>query len=293
MTLPILLFQGGTHGNFLSRCLSVASELEEDFDFYAERQGAHNNATFKKVVIHVHPQNLKDFYHNHSDYKDNNEFFAYINFEVSDLYILYWHVLYAAGDFGVDILNVQDFDNLEKAINHNASHPVFRNSLISQVNIFKNDGISGLREMFKKSLNQTNGLLTLQSLQSEIYSKYSIENIFEFSWFYDQEIFCKQIEKLLIKLGYEYKIDISQHQQEFIDRKLDILQSKKLVELAFNCYTTNTSMDISNFCIYEQAYLDYLIEQHLGYEIENWQEYPTNTQDINPVEAWEDVKYEL
>ena len=52
-------------------------------------------------------------------------------------------------------------------------------------------------------------------------------------------------------------------------------------------------MDISNFCTYEQAYLDYLIEQHLGYEIENWQEYPKNTVNINPVEAWEGVKYEL
>ena len=83
------------------------------------------------------------------------------------------------------------------------------------------------------------------------------------------------------------------HQQEFLDRKQNIIESNKLVELAFKCYTSNTGMDISNFCPYEQAYLDYLIEQHLGYEIENWQEYPTNTQDINPVEAWEGVKYEL
>jgi hypothetical protein len=52
-------------------------------------------------------------------------------------------------------------------------------------------------------------------------------------------------------------------------------------------------MDISNFCLYDQSYLDFLIEQHLGYEIEISQEYPTNTQDINPVEAWQGVRYEL
>jgi hypothetical protein len=30
MTLPILLFQPGTHGNFLARCLSVASGKTKD-----------------------------------------------------------------------------------------------------------------------------------------------------------------------------------------------------------------------------------------------------------------------
>ena len=278
MTLPILLFQGGTHGNFLSRCLSVASSVNEDFDFYRNNKGAHNKiGKFNKVVDHVHECN------------DENVF-AYINIKLSDLFILNWHVFFAAGEFGIDVLTIKNFEEIENVINHKSAHPIVVDGFASQVNIFKDDGISGLREMFKKSLNQTNGMLTLQS---EIYSKYSIENIFEFSWFYDQEIFCKQIEKLLIKLGYEYKIDISQHQQEFIDRKLDILQSKKLVELAFDCCTTNTSMDISNFCIYEQAYLDYLIEQYLGYEIENWKEYPKNTLDLNPKEAWEGVRYEL
>ena len=278
MTLPILLFQGGTHGNFLSRCLSVASGVVEDFNFYRNNKGAHaKSGHFSKVVDHVHECN------------DENVF-AYINIKLSDLYILNWHVFFAAGEFGIDVLTLKNFDEIEKVINHKSAHPVVVEGFATQVNIFKDNGIPGLREMFKRSFSSTNGLLTKQS---EVFAKHNIENIFEFSWFYDQKIFCEKVKGLLVNLGHDYKVDISHHQQEFIDRKQNIIESKKLVEHAFNCYTSNTSMDISNFCIYEQAYLDYLIEQHLGYEIENWQEYPTNTQDINPVEAWEGVKYEL
>ena len=278
MTLPILLFQGGTHGNFLSRCLSVASGAFQDFDFYGNKKGAHaKSGHFSKVVDHVHECN------------DENVF-AYINIKLSDLYILNWHVFFAAGEFGIDVLTLKNFDEIEKVINHKSAHPVVVDGFATQVNIFKDNGIPGLREMFKRSFSSTNGLLTKQS---EVFAKHNIENIFEFSWFYDQKIFCEKVKGLLVNLGYEYKVDISHHQQEFIDRKQDIIESKKLAERAFNCYTNNISMDISNFCPYEQAYLDYLIEQHLGYEIENWQEYPTNTQDINPVEAWEGVKYEL
>jgi hypothetical protein len=277
MKLPILLFIAGTHGNFLSRCLSVASGKTKDFDFYGGLNGAHNQSKFEKIVEHVHEH-------------DSTNVFVYVNFNVSDLYILHWHLYFAGAEFGLDLLTVKHFDEIIKVINHKSAHPMVLEGFATQVNIFKDDGILGMREMFKHSFSESNGLLTVQH---EMYAKHTIQNIFEFSWFYDQEIFCKQVEKLLVDLGYNYKVDVSHHQQEFIDRKLDILQSKKLVEIAFNCYTTNTSMDISNFCIYEQAYLDYLIEQHLGYEIENWQEYPTNTQDLNPIEAWEGVRYEL
>lgn len=278
MTLPILLFQGGTHGNFLSRCLSVASSVNEDFDFYRNNKGAHNKiGKFNKIVDHVHECN------------DENVF-AYINIKLSDLFILNWHVFFAAGEFGIDVLTIKNFEEIEKVINHKSAHPIVVDGFASQVNIFKDDGIRGLREMFKQSFLATNGLMINQS---EIFAKHNIENIFEFSWFYNKKVFCKEVEKILIELKYNYKVDVSHHQQEFLDRKKNIIESKKLVELAFNCYTTNASMDISNFCVYEQAYLDYQIEQHLGYEIENWQEYPTNTQDINPTQAWEGVRYEL
>ena len=279
MTLPILLFQSGTHGNFLARCLSVASGKTKDFDFYGGLKGAHNQYNkFKKIVEHVHEY-------------DQTNVFIYINFNPSDLYILHWHLFFAAGDFGLDLLTVKNFDEIISLINHKSAHPMVVDSLSHQVSIFKDNGIVGLREMFKLVFSESHGLLTEQS---EILAKHKINNMFEFSWFYDQEIFCKKVKDLLETLGYNYETDILHHQQQFLDRKQGILQSKKLVELAYQCYTTNTSMDISKLCIYEQGYLDYLIQQYLGYEIENWQEgYPKNTKDIKPVKVWEGKKYDI
>ena len=287
MTLPILLFQGGTHGNFLVRCLSVASGEIQDFNFYGSNYGAHASIGSKRIINHLHP------HHGPHDLSlsDENDIFVYVSIDQSDLYILVWHAMLAAGDFGLDVLTIKDFDDIEKILLNQPYAQNIKNNIKKQVDIFKNDDIRGMREFFKNLIKVTEK--SFFERQEDILNRHNIENIFKFAWFYDQEVFCKQVEKLLIKLGYTYKIDIAHHQQTFLDRKQNIIQSKKLVKLAFECYTSNTSMDISNFCLYDQSYLDFLIEQHLGYEIEISQEYPTNTQDINPVEAWQGVRYEL
>jgi len=280
MTLPILLFQGGTHGNFLAKCLTVASGQEEDFDFYGDNKGAHNKKKLSRAVVEdVHPDTCDDI-----------DIFVYVNIKLEDLYILQWHILFAGGDFGLDTLTVKHWDEIERAVNYYPAHEIVLNGFAEQVDAFKDSGTPGLRELFKRSMQLTNGLLTTQS---GIYAKHRIQNTFEFAWFYDQPKFCAKVGELLVDLGYKYLVDVKHQQQEFVNRKQDILQSKKLVEQAFKCYTSKTSMDISNLCVYEQAYLDYLIEQHVGYTIENWQEYPTNTRNINPTEAWEGVRYEL
>jgi len=284
MTLPILLFQGGTHGNFLSRCLSVASGAIPDFDFYGSNHGAHASIGSKRIIDHFHEDELS--------LKDENNIFVYISIDHSDLYILLWYTMLAAGEFGADVLTIKDFDDMEKILNQKTRYAqILKNNIRKQVDIFKNDDIRGMREFFKDLIKVT--AKSFFERQEDVLNRHNIENIFKFAWFYDQEIFCKQVEKLLVDLGYNYKVDIAHHQQTFLDRKQNIIQSKKLVELAFECYTSNTSMDISNFCLYEQSYLDYLIEQHLGYEIEIYVEYPTNTQDLNPTKAWEGVRYEL
>jgi len=281
MTLPILLFLYGTHGNFLSRCLSVASGVEEDFDFYGSQNIAHNKCeVFTKVLYHTNPHKLS--------LNDGNDISVYISVDQSDFYILLWHIMLATHEFEVDILTIKDFDDIEKTLNQKSKSEFLKNI---NVDVFKNDGIRGLREFFKNLIKLAEKGFFEQ--QKDTLNRYNIKNIFKFAWFYDKNCFCEHVEKLLVNIGYDYKVDIAHHQQVFLDRKQNIIESKKLVELAFECYTSNTSMDISNFCLYEQSYLDFLIEQHLGYEIEIWQEYPTNTQDINPVEAWEGAKYEL
>ena len=271
MTLPALLFHPGTHGNFLARCLNVASGVAEDTDFYGSFLGAHKIVRNEhKVIAQVHEVT-------------GYNVFAYITIELSDLYILNWHIFYAANEFGLDLLRTKNFDELINVVK-NSKDPDSGNAkaLQRQIDIFKDNGVSGLREMFKLSFQDKQGMLTEQA---DIFANHNVENTFKFSWFYNQWTFCKKVKELLVFLGYDYKVDISHHIQVFLDRKENIIKSKKLVELAFKCYTTNTSMDISKFCIYEQAYLDNLIEQHLGYQIQNWKEYPTNTKTMNPLEA--------
>lgn len=291
--LPVLLFQGGTHGNFLSRCLSISSGEGTDFSFYANKNGAHNNTGYDtKIVNHVHD------YHVHGGLRpgdhwlglQNNDIWTYINVDTDDLYVLYWHILFAAGEFGVNVLELKNFNMLEQLVNDKKIHLVVQGGLKDQVNIFKDNSTIGLREMFKRSFSEKNGIL---SRQIDILNEHKISNIFKFSWFYKWEDFEKQIEVLLVSLGYSFKVDIKHHWQEFVDRKQNIICSKQLVEQAFKCYSNRVSMDISSFCIYEQAYLDYLIEKHLGYEIENYIDYPRNTQDIYPIKAWEGIRYEL
>lgn len=278
MSKPFLLFQGGTHGNFLTKCLTVASGKCDNFDFYNGSRGAHHKSTSMDYII--------DFDHEPVD----NDIFCYVNVKEDDLYILSWHIFYAAGEFGINFLKINDFDPLQKACHKNSEHPIVVEGFDNQVSQWSNQGRSGLREMYKMMLNESNGILTKQQ---EYYSTLKIQNKFEFSWFYDLDKFTKNLKILLDRLGYDYKVDISKNWQQFITMKNNIIKSKELVEYAFVCYNNSIPINISNLCVYEQAYLDYLIEKQLGYKMENWERYPTNTKDIKPKQAWEGKRYAL
>jgi hypothetical protein len=157
--LPVLLFQGGTHGNFLSRCLSVSSGEGTDFSFYANKNGAHNNTGYDtKIVNHVHVH-------------ENNDIWTYINVDTDDLYVLYWHILFAAGEFGVNVLELKNFNILEQLVNDKKTHSIVQGGLKDQVNIFKDNSTIGLREMFKRSFSEKNGIL---SRQIDILNKHKI-----------------------------------------------------------------------------------------------------------------------
>ena len=289
---PILAFLPGTHGNFLARCLSVASGVVPDFDFYTDHKGAHANRQFKSVVEFTHDPKEKDI-------------FCYIGYDKDDDFILTWHLYYAASEFGFDLLTVESFDVIQEFIdksketglglaaqdkNKNKSLKPLMKNLVYGMDSFKHDGVSGLREMFKKGFATGGGMWERQNYVME---KYNIYNTFQFSWLYNKKMFSRQIENLCVKLGYEYKVDVTHHIDEFIDKKQDIIQANAFVNRAFNSYRDKKDMDISSLSIYEQAYLDHLIESHHNYEIENWITYPTNTKDMQPVQTWEGKRYDL
>ena len=282
---PYLLFQGGTHGNFLAKCLSVASGECDNFDFYNGLKGAHNivKTSLNKEMIDY----VVDFGHKPESLK---EIFCYINVMEDDLYLMSSHLFYAAGELGIDFLKINDFPPLQKLCKEKSTHPVVSGGFGNQVKTWSKQGQSGLREMYKAMFNRGNGII---SIQADHFLTHKILNVFQFHWFYDLQKFTDNLKILLDRLGYEYKVDITQNWQQFIIRKNKIIQSKQLVEYAFRCYNKHIPLNISDFCYYEQAYLDHLIEQKMGYKIENVNKYPTNTKDISPVKAWEGKRYEL
>jgi len=272
MTLPVLLYQPGTHGNFLTRCLSISSGVEQDFDLYLNKIGAHANTGFIKLVDHIHPL----------DY-NGKDAWIYINFRQSDLYLLNWHFYKAASEFGLDLLDVKSFMDFVPFVESNLEHGIVKGGLENQLNIFKDSGQTGLREMFKLWFKENHGML---EVQQQDHKKFTINNEFCFEWFYNYDNFKQNLIQLLKDLGKEYCCDIEHHWQDFINRKQQIIESKIEVERAMECFRSNACMDISKFCIYQQAYLDHLVEQYLGYEIEIWENgYPQNMRNYKPVQA--------
>jgi len=269
-----ILFLEGTHGNFLARCLSVASGSTEDFNFYKDSIGAHNE-DFTKVV---------DYNHFFNEY----DIFCYINFNLDDLYILCWHNYFANWEFGLDLLKANTFKDWKKHLKGREWHTIYPGAK-NHIDILESSGVSGLREMYKKYHTS----FYLIDKQNDLLNKHNVKKTFQFKWFYNKDTFITQLKLLLADLGYEYRVDISDKWIDFIRNKNKIIQSKELVQYVFSCYTKNIPINITNLTVYEQAYLDHLIEQYLGYEIELWQDYPTNTRDIKPVKAWEGERYAL
>ena len=269
-----LLFLEGTHGNFLARCLSVASGVTKDFDFYKDSLGAHN-PNFTNIVEHYHCFDVTDI-------------FCYINFELDDLYVLAWHVYLANYEFDLDLLRTNSFEKWTQHLQGKKWHTAYEGA-IQTLDLVADSGVPGLREMYKK---YHTGFYLIEK-HKDILNKHNIRNLFQFKWFYEKDTFITQCKLLLEDLGYTYRFDIGHKWEDFMQNKKNILKSKELVHYAFLCYTNSIPLNISNLCVYEQAYLDSLIEQHLGYEIELWQEYPTNTRDIKPIKAWEGERYAL
>ena len=135
MTLPILLFQGATHGNFLTRCCHVASGEIEDFDFYGSNYGAHKSIGSKRIIDDIHPHDLS--------LSDENNIFVYISIDHSDLYILLWHWMLASGELGIDVLTIKDFADIEKVLNKKTKYaPPIKNNIKKQVDIYNKSGVS-------------------------------------------------------------------------------------------------------------------------------------------------------
>ena len=266
----VILFEAGTHGNFLKRFLNVCAGEQEEHDFYSGHYGAHsivgNNTEVKYVNYHPQPEDR------------NIDIWVYINIKPTDMYVLNWHVFYAAGESGIEVLdNSADFSKrfIENYYDVRFLHgdkqywPTTRRGTLNQ---FSPDD-NGVREFFKYCIHGEHVLIA----NNNRYINYNIQNVFEFSWLYaGEDEFVSQIKNLL---GDEYIQDCSQY-SSFYEKKQGILESQKRVHAAFECLLDNQAYDISDFCIFEQASLDCLIENHYNIKLQTYyKNYPSNISD--------------
>jgi len=268
MTLPTIDYPPGAHGNFLIKCLNVASGLVEDREFYGkDRVGAH--ATDFPEIIVQNATKVTDQIHK------EKRAWLFITLDKEDLYKYQWHYLYASNDFGFNVLKYLP----DQAHQFYSNDFLVAESVREQFKHFDIHNIDSCREMYKLSFGQHSGHLTRMD---HVLQEYSHDFRLPFKTFYNKKDFLNCIPKLLHHLGYTQKQDIEHQFDNFIKKKQSIIDSEQRVLRAFACYKDKTPMDISDFALYEQAYLDYLIEKYLGNTrlIVYNSGYPKNTIDI-------------
>jgi len=280
MILPAIHHLPGAHGNFLVKCLNVAAGATPDQEFYTENTiGAH--ADFNEVIVRTTDQILPEV-------NVSKKVWAYITIDQSDLYKFQWHFLYASNDFGFDILKYLP----SEAHNFYKNDTFMAQALIYDYRLFNINNLDSCREMYKLSFKKSSGHLIENK---KVLDEWDIQITMPFHSFYNEQEFFKIVNELLEELGYTQTVSIKHHYNTFIQRKESIIKSEQRVLHAFECYKNNKSKDISDFVLYEQAYLDYLIENDIGQEIEIVYNngYPKNTLDINPVIATKETLYEI
>lgn len=277
MEQKVILFQGGTHGNFLERYLNVSCGHCANFDFFAgagfrskdDSPGAHNLDDYKNQVFSsLHPEDL---------YKEKiKNVFCYIHIKHTDLYKIIWWTYLAAGEFDLNLIN-NDKNFTDIFLNHiklKSDHKLVSDN-ISFEHFQKTS--NGLREYFKTSFKKSNGFL---SKQESIIKEYNIENYFYFEDFYNNNFDQKLKENLKIDIKTE-----TDHHQIFVKRKKDIISSEHKVKSAIDAFLKGQYYDLENFCLYEQAYFDHLIEEHYNITLKTfYKHYPTNTSDYKIIE---------
>ena len=277
MDEKIILFQGGTHGNFLERYLNISGGyISKDFNFFTDSFGSHNTKNYRnntnKIFVAQHPHILAEKKPGALTLTDKSKnIFCYIHIEQDDLYKLFWWTYLAAGNFGLNLINNdKNFTNI--FLNHikdNAKHNVVVNNISFQ-NFEKTS--NGFREYFKTSFKKSNGFLLNHE---SIIKEYDIENYFYYKDFYGDDIDQKIKENLKI----DVKIKTNNHKL-FVESKKSIIESEYKVKSAVDAFINGQYYNLENFCLYEQAYFDHLIEEHYNIKLKTfYKSYPINTSD--------------
>jgi len=245
--LPILLFSGGTHGNFIARCLSIASGVQQKYNLWGSHQGAHT-ANYIPVVQPLHHYET-----------DKTDVFAFICLDEKDLYPAILHLYRAGGDLGLDLLDDKDLRTRMYAAA--TSKPDITVGWQNNLQYFE-DTDDALREFLKLTIAHMSQHFL--DIQTNVLNFRQISHFINFADLHDYQSFEKCIQKLVEGLGYTVVCNLQDIWQTFYTRNEHVLASQQRVFDAFNSYVEKRQQDVSQLTLFEQAYIDYLREKYTG-----------------------------
>jgi len=262
MKIPLTLWQGGTHGNFLLRLIRIAAGDVEDFDIFDSHRGAHADPRGEFFQGTFWQDTCR-----HGPNPGEQDFWVMITLEPEDLYVAQWHTFWAAGEVGFDVVGFRpaESEQLESYLTACVHNPDYKSSrrasaqaLLEHVQHF-DPSADGVREMFKCCFRDTNGMIVRDR---ERRRTLNIQHCVPFDDLYHPNRVREWIRLLVQDLGYKYTVDIRHHAERFVERKKPILASRARVQQAFQAWRQGEPYGIHDFWLYEQAYLEHLIEQH-------------------------------
>ena len=254
-----IVFQGGTHGNFLRHCIDRYSELTDPIsDLPFTLLGtSHKNLKYSKLITRYHP-NIKEPY-----FKNTDEPHILITVNKNDLLFIERWVTIRASNFNINTNSnkIQLTPEFLKLFPWDEKLKQYFNINLKEINYIVPRFI--IRDLYKMSFldqNKNGFITTNKSLLI-----HSPKNCFNFpvNAFWDTNKFLDILENANQKFNLKLKMDnsIVDLHKTFLE-KLDFLTTKNRVFEIINTIKQNKELDISNIDTVEQAFISAWIEKN-------------------------------
>lgn len=262
---PVLLFHPGTHGNFLTRCLSIAAGKYKPFNMWEGRPGGAHVVSEKneqdqsnRIVDHLHTWELT-----------HNDVFLYVDISEEYTYVIHCHDFRASDDLGLDLLDDTDIRERIKQVALN--NPADSKRHVEIVDFYNNllmyeDSTYGLIEHYKNQIHIR--VTELLGRRVGVVENNNIKHIVQYRDLYNKEYFVNLIKNTIDELGFSYVNDISDYHDKLMKNMEKLVTSNNRILEAFDHYKNKQPHSLTHLSLYEHAYLYYLIEKDIGKDIE-------------------------
>ncbi len=292
MKLANIVYQGGTHGNYLRYCLDKFSTLTNDIEGlpFTKSGTSHNtDLKYSNAFTRYHPNKDAPYFNN------INEPHILITVDIDDILFLERMVTIRAGDYDIDT-------NQDKIKMHDRFLDAFswREKFQSLYNINLLDCYTIprfiLRDFFKLSFLDPikNGFIVNDKRLKENKPKNTF--LFPVKNFWDKDKFFYTLKQVDKQFNLELKITDETIHDMFLD-KLLFFKTKDRANDIIKAIKNNQDIDISNIDTVEQAYISAWIEKNNDFilipmcnqffkstgEIMEWiKQYPQHYKAMNP-----------